>query len=162
MDRPEVGMSLLTRLPSPKNRTVLYNTCHFLFLTQEYKQTLVLVKAYYRPWITTVQQNFILIHDFYLIDTFLLIQLFLLLVKKVVNFYCFHIGKSYCKVFHCMSLFCFCASCLLMPLVISFFLLLLDLFHFQSDLKINLGLKASFSFTIQEQIAIVSLDYLQK
>lgn len=61
-----------------------------------------------------------------------------------------------------MSLFCVYASCLLMALVISFFLLLLDLFHYQSDLKINLGLKASFSFTVQEQIAIVSLDYLQK
>lgn len=58
-----------------------------------------------------------------------------------------------------MSLFCVSASCLLTVLVISFFLLLLDLFHYQSHLKINLALKASFSFTIQEQIAIVLLDY---
>lgn len=39
IDRSEVGMKTLTRLPSPKNRTVLYSTCHLLFLAQEYKQT---------------------------------------------------------------------------------------------------------------------------
>lgn len=49
-----------------------------------------------------------------------------------------------------------------MVLVISFLPLLLDLFYYGSDLEINLGLKASFYFTIQEQIAVGSLGYLQK
>jgi len=49
-----------------------------------------------------------------------------------------------------------------MVLVISFFPLLLDLFHCRFDLRINLGLKASFYFNIQNQVVVDSLGYLQK